>query len=223
MHNLVGGGSHNLGYHAFIWATILHGNAIESGKYPILKYLPDKIAQFLYEYHNSDYLSLELPPLELDRRDTNVHGVLKPYQVEKLSQYVENVQYTKYVEYVLYVNLIYIYIYVCCIFFYILHIQHIIHINLFRTGVFIRRPGISEGAFQLRIDNIWFCKLVLLFTIETKSDTGMKQHACVFVSVLEEYKGHRRPGLHILHILHFIHIYHTVHILYILHILRIMI
>jgi hypothetical protein len=24
--------------------------------------------------------------------------------------------------------------------------------------VFIRPPGISEGAFQLRIDNIWFCK-----------------------------------------------------------------
>ena len=25
--------------------------------------------------------------------------------------------------------------------------------------VFIRPPGISEGAFQLRMDNIWFCKL----------------------------------------------------------------
>ena len=23
--------------------------------------------------------------------------------------------------------------------------------------VFIRPPGISEGAFQLRMDNIWFC------------------------------------------------------------------
>jgi hypothetical protein len=73
------------------------------------------------------------------------------------------------------------------------------------------------------MDNIWFCKLLLLFTIETKTDAGMKKHACAFVSVLEEYKGHRRPGLHILlqflHILHIlpIMIYHILHILYILH------
>ncbi len=33
--------------------------------------------------------------------------------------------------------------------------------------VFIRPSGISEGAFQLRIDNIWFCKLLLLFSIDT--------------------------------------------------------
>ena len=44
IHNLASGGSHNLGYHAFIWETIQHGNAGEFGKYTILKYLPDKIA-----------------------------------------------------------------------------------------------------------------------------------------------------------------------------------
>jgi hypothetical protein len=87
--------------------------------------------------------------------------------------------------------------------------------------VFIRPSGISEGAFQLRIDNIWFCKLLLLFPIETKTDAGMKEHACAFVSVLEEYKDHRRPVLHILHILHIIHIYHIVHIQYIRHIVHI--
>jgi hypothetical protein len=76
---------HNLGYHAFIWETILHGNAGEFGKYTILKYLQDKIARFLYEYHDSDYISLELPPLELDRSNTNVHGVLKPFQVDMRS------------------------------------------------------------------------------------------------------------------------------------------
>ncbi len=78
--------------------------------------------------------------------------------------------------------------------------------------VFIRPPGIPEGAFQLRIDNIWFGKLLLLLTIETKTDARMKKHACAFVSVLDEYKGHRRPGLHILHILHIIHICHIIHI-----------
>ena len=92
LHSLAGGGSHNLGYHAFVWETILHGNAGEFGKYTILKYLPDKIARFLYEYHDSDYVSLELPPLELDRSDINVHGVLKPYQVDKLFKYIRSIR-----------------------------------------------------------------------------------------------------------------------------------
>ncbi len=43
-----------------------------------------------------------------------------------------------------------------------------------------------------------------------------------FVSVLEEYKCHLRPGMHIMHILHIIHIYHILHILYMLHIMHIM-
>ena len=90
--------------------TALHCdcNAGEFGKYTILKYLPDKIAQFLYEYHDSEYVSLDLPPLELDRSDINVHGVLNPYQVDNLFKYVEYAQYTKYVEYVQYVNLLFI-------------------------------------------------------------------------------------------------------------------
>ena len=71
--------------------------------------------------------------------------------------------------------------------------------------VFIRPPGISDGAFQLRMDNIWFCKLLLLFKINTMTDTGMQQHECAFVSVLEEYKGPRKSG-HILHILHILRI-----------------
>ena len=71
--------------------------------------------------------------------------------------------------------------------------------------VFIRPPGISDGVFQLRMDNIWFCKLLLLFKINTMTDTGMQQHECAFVSALEEYKGPRKSG-HILHILHILRI-----------------
>ena len=61
------------------------------------------------------------------------------------------------------------------------------------------------ALFQLRMDNIWFCKLLLLFKIHTKTDTGMQYLDCAYVSVLEEYKGHRKPG-HIQHILHILHI-----------------
>ena len=51
--------------------------------------------------------------------------------------------------------------------------------------VFIRSPGISEGAFQLRMDNIWFCgfcKLLLLFKIYAKTDACMQYLECAYVS-----------------------------------------
>ncbi len=52
--------------------------------------------------------------------------------------------------------------------------------------VFTRPPGIADGAFQLRMDYIWFCKLLPLFKIHTKTETGIQEHECAFVSVLEE-------------------------------------
>jgi hypothetical protein len=60
--------------------------------------------------------------------------------------------------------------------------------------VFIPQPGISGGTFQLRMGNFRFCKLLLLFKISTKTDAGMQQHECAYVSVLEEYSGLRKPG-----------------------------
>ena len=80
-HSLAGGGTHNRGYHAFRWEMILHGNAGEFGKYAVLPVLPDKIARFLYEYHDTSYTSLGLPPIPLDRSNISVHGILQPQQV----------------------------------------------------------------------------------------------------------------------------------------------
>ena len=42
------------------------------------------------------------------------------------------------------------------------------------------------------------------------TDTGMLEHECAFVSVLEEYKGPRKSG-HIWHIQHILHILHTLY------------
>jgi hypothetical protein len=39
------------------------------------------------------------------------------------------------------------------------------------------------------------------------TNAGMKTQECAYVSVLEDYKGHRRPG-YILHILYIVHILH---------------
>ncbi len=48
--------------------------------------------------------------------------------------------------------------------------------------VFICPPWISEGAFQLKMDNIWFCELLLLFRIHTnlKTDTGVQYRECAY-------------------------------------------
>ncbi len=66
-HCLAGGGTHNRGYHAMRSEMVLHGNAEEMGKYAVLSVLPDKIARFLCEYHDTSYTSLGLPPIPLDR------------------------------------------------------------------------------------------------------------------------------------------------------------
>lgn len=59
--------------------------------------------------------------------------------------------------------------------------------------VFVRPPGISHGGFQLRTDNVWYCKVLFLFSFVSRHDVALRRHDCAFVSVLEEYKGSRRP------------------------------
>ena len=66
---------------ALRWEMILHGNAGEMGRYAVLSVLPDKIARFLYEYHDTLYTSLGLPPIPLDRSGISVHCILRPDQV----------------------------------------------------------------------------------------------------------------------------------------------
>jgi hypothetical protein len=85
-----------------------------------------------------------------------------------------------------------------------------LHLSDRQDYVFIRQPGISDGAFQLRMNNTWFFKLLLLFSIDTMTDAGMKMNECAYVSVLEEYKGRQRPG----YIVHILYIVHTLHVLF---------
>ena len=85
-------GGSNLWYHALRQEMILHGNAGEMGTYAVLSVLPDKIACFLYEYHDSSYTSLDLPVIPLDRSNVSVHSILRPDQVK----YVIYVSYAKY-------------------------------------------------------------------------------------------------------------------------------
>ena len=60
--------------------------------------------------------------------------------------------------------------------------------------VMVRPTFIDKGGFQLRIDNVWFWRVLFLFSLVSQNDQPRKQHDCALVSVLEEYKGRRRPG-----------------------------
>jgi hypothetical protein len=60
--------------------------------------------------------------------------------------------------------------------------------------VFVRPPDAAKGGFQLTMDSVWFCKVLLLFSFKTRTDSGIKEHKCAFVSVLWDYQGDRRPG-----------------------------
>jgi len=53
--------------------------------------------------------------------------------------------------------------------------------------VFIRPPGIEEGGFQLSPNNVWYCKVLLLFTIQAQTDIdgSTADFECAFVSVME--------------------------------------
>jgi hypothetical protein len=79
------------------WSTLYL--VVGVGKYAVLKTLPDKIAWFLYEYHNEDYLSKNLPPLPIDRSDIDVHGILQGYEVCVLYKYAEYAEYVQYVHF----------------------------------------------------------------------------------------------------------------------------
>lgn len=79
-HYLMGGGVN--GYDALRVENIVHGDAGQLGKYDIISFLPDKVARFLYEFHDFRFQrSLDLPPIPYDRSTFDLHAVLKPEQV----------------------------------------------------------------------------------------------------------------------------------------------
>lgn len=63
--------------------------------------------------------------------------------------------------------------------------------------VFVRPPGQANGGFKLSIDSVWYCKVLLFFSFESRTASGIKQHECAFVSVLWDYEGDQRPGSNI--------------------------
>ena len=84
-HELASGDGHNSGFDAFKWESVLRGSAGAYGTYGVLEVLPDKIGRFLFEYYSDLYQSLGLPALPEDRSGVDVHRLLQPREVCKLT------------------------------------------------------------------------------------------------------------------------------------------
>jgi hypothetical protein len=49
------------------------------------------------------------------------------------------------------------------------------------------RPPDAGKDFRLSINTVWYCRVLLLFSLYTRTDSGIKRHDCAFVSLLWEY------------------------------------
>jgi hypothetical protein len=78
-------GQPNSGFDAFKWESVLRVSAGAYGTYGVLEVLPDKIGRFLFEYYSDLYQSLGLPALPEDRSGVDVHRLLQPREVCKLT------------------------------------------------------------------------------------------------------------------------------------------
>ena len=84
MHTLVGGGGQHGGFDALDYRKIKNGNAGPLDIYPILSVLPNEFARFLFEYHSGRFETLDLPIIQDDRSQFDVHGALEDDKVKQL-------------------------------------------------------------------------------------------------------------------------------------------
>ena len=71
---------HNLGYDAFPWEMIVHGNCWEYRRYSKLAVLPDKVSRYLFEFDSQNYTSLNLPAIPDD--EPNIQCLMTPEQIQ---------------------------------------------------------------------------------------------------------------------------------------------
>jgi hypothetical protein len=77
VHTLVVGGGRLDRLDALDYWKIKQGDAGKLGNYPVLSALQDKVAKFLYEFHDFRFSSHDLPPSPADRSNFDVHGAIQ--------------------------------------------------------------------------------------------------------------------------------------------------
>jgi hypothetical protein len=98
-HSMSGGGRNMRGFDAldmdFIGRGIAGGRL---GRYDELRYLPDKVARFLFEFYAMDYKDLQLPAYPSTASSGTIHKLLKTHNVCPASLHTKiNARISKYV------------------------------------------------------------------------------------------------------------------------------
>ena len=57
--------------------------------------------------------------------------------------------------------------------------------------VFIRAPGVARGSFVLRMDNLWFCRVLLLFQMRLKPTMASRSSIVHSLTSWRSAKGAR--------------------------------
>jgi hypothetical protein len=196
-----GGGAHLTGYRALMWESLLtKGYAGALGDYEPLLWLPRKAAIFLFEYHDKDFRGKVpgLPALPAPQdRDVylDVHALV---QKEELRELLATLNVRPALKDSGHFRI-----------FGTLAIGHAVHRGFQRLHCWpfpdlkfyganrqdhciVRPPGEAAQGFTPTPDNVWYCKILLLFDMEANSDSGPRQYQCAYVALLEQLKP-RQP------------------------------
>lgn len=186
-----------LGYRALMWQSLVtDGNAGVLGDYAPLVWLPRKAALFLFEFHDTDFRAQVplLPPLPAPQdRDEylDVHFLVKNREIRKL---LDSLTVRPAAKDKGHFGL-----------FGTLAIGHEVYTGYQRVQcwpftkllyyganrqdfVIVRPPGTVPETFVLTPDSVWYCKTLLLFDMQSKTDSGFKEYQCAYVSVLNQMK-----------------------------------
>ena len=195
-HELVGGGQHARGFTALenpLWFE--HGPPHYVADHKVLKFLGHKIAHFLHDYHREWFSKrLGLPP------PNGKHDQLFPFQIKELQRRLVSSPNDRYArkrpEISAYSRL---------------EIGHkdyagrqFVHCRPFKKFhndlrmdyvCFIPPPPFytgRRGDFKMDLDSCWYCRVVLLFRIKVKADSGeIWECDCAMIDVLFDLEANR--------------------------------
>ena len=195
-YRLVGGGTNKLGFTALenpLWFK--RGPPSYVKDHPVLEYLGKKIAHFLHDYHRDWFLRLGLPPTN------GKHKQLTPFHIKSLLRRLEKSQDTLQARPEI------------CVFSR-LEIGHKDYagsqfvyckpFKKFRSDqrmdyVFFVPPEPfytgKKRDFEIDLDTCWYGRVMLLFRIKVKSDSGQIWECdCAMIDVLFDLKPARYAG-----------------------------
>ena len=158
-----------LGYRALMWQSLVtDGNAGVLGDYAPLVWLPRKAALFLFEYHDTDFRAQVplLPPLPAPQdRDEylDVHFLVKNREIRKL---LDSLTVRPAAKDKGHFRL-----------FGTLAIGHEVYTGYQRVQCWPFTKLLYYGANTL-----------LLFDMQSKTDSGFKEYQCAYVSILNQMK-----------------------------------